>query len=184
MRRILYSFVFRTLLGWRIDGNLPDGLKKCVMVVAPHTSNWDFAVGVASRSICRFKANYLMKAELFKIAPLAWFFKVTGGIPVDRKDRNVDVVGNIVKYFEKRERLILAVAPEGTRSHVKEWKTGFYRIADRAKVPIVVVSFDYSQKLVSFIEVFQTTGNMEEDVAYIKSLYLKVKGKNPELGVQ
>ncbi|PIB34850.1 hypothetical protein BFP72_05245 [Reichenbachiella sp. 5M10] len=182
MIRLIFLAVFK-LVGWRIDGNLSQGLKKCVLIIAPHTSNWDFVIGVMSRSICGFQANYLIKKEFFKLKPLAWFFKVTGGIPVDRKNKKVDVVGSVVEKFQSRESLVLTITPEGTRSYVKEWKTGFYRIALRAQVPIVLVGFDYSKRLVRFIEEFSPTGHMDEDMAYIKSLYLDVKGKHPELGV-
>ncbi|SHK80816.1 1-acyl-sn-glycerol-3-phosphate acyltransferases [Reichenbachiella agariperforans] len=182
MLRVLFIFVFK-LLGWRIEGNISEGLKKCVLIIAPHTSNWDFVIGVVSRRICGFQANYLIKKEFFKNRALAWFFDFTGGIPVDRKSKKIDVVGGVVDKFNSRDSLVLTITPEGTRSHVKEWKTGFYRIALRAKVPIVIVGFDYSKRLVKFIEEFAPTGQMEEDIAYIKSLYKDVKGKYPEKGV-
>ncbi|UXP32182.1 1-acyl-sn-glycerol-3-phosphate acyltransferase [Reichenbachiella agarivorans] len=183
MARLLFIAVFK-LIGWRIDGNLSAGLKKCVLIIAPHTSNWDFVLGVVSRTICGFKANYLIKKEFFRFKPLAWFFTYTGGIPVDRKNKKVDLVGSVVEKFESRDSLVLTITPEGTRSYVEEWKTGFYRIAWRAKVPIVLVGFDYSKKLVKFIEEFEPTGNMEEDIIYIKNQYRDVKGKHPELGVR
>ncbi|MCV9385240.1 1-acyl-sn-glycerol-3-phosphate acyltransferase [Reichenbachiella ulvae] len=182
MVRLFFLACFK-LLGWRIEGNLRSDLKKCVLIIAPHTSNWDFILGVASRSILRFKANYLIKKEVYKNNLLTWFFNYTGGIPVDRKSKKIDLVGSVVEQFEKRDSMVLTITPEGTRSYVEEWKTGFYRIALRAKVPIVVVGFDYSKKLVIFLEEFTPTGNMDEDMAHIKGLFVGVKGKHPELGV-
>lgn len=182
MGRLFFLICFK-LLGWRIEGNLRPDLKKCVLIVAPHTSNWDFVIGVASRSILRFKANYMIKKEVYKNSLLTWFFNYTGGIPVDRKSKKVDLVGGVVEQFEKRDSMVLTITPEGTRSYVPEWKTGFYRIALRAKVPIVMVGFDYSRKLVKFLGEFEPTGDMETEIAQIRASYQDVKGKHPELGV-
>ncbi|MFY0626878.1 MAG: 1-acyl-sn-glycerol-3-phosphate acyltransferase [Reichenbachiella sp.] len=171
------------ITGWSIKGGLSEGLKKCVIVVAPHTSYWDFYLGVATRAIQGFRANYLVKAELFKYKPVAWFMSITGGIPVDRKSKKQNVVEQITQFYEKRESLILAIAPEGTRKKVETFKTGFYRIAHKAKVPIVLVAFDFGKKEVRFMEEFNTSGDMEKDMSYIIKQFDGVKGLHPELGI-
>lgn len=182
MGRLFFLTCFR-LFGWRIEGDLRPNLKKCVLIIAPHTSNWDFVIGVAARTILRFRANYLIKKEVYKNGLLTWFFNYTGGIPVDRKDKKVDLVDSVVEQFDRRGSMVLTITPEGTRSYVPEWKTGFYRIAHRAKVPIVMVGFDYSRKLVKFLGELEPTGDMDGEIAKIRSLYQDVKGKHPELGV-
>ncbi len=175
--------IFIKILGWKIDGSLPLSFYKGIIAVAPHTSNWDFCIGFCVRSILKFQSNYLIKKELFKYKLLAWFFAKTGGVPVDRKNKKVDLVSAVVEQFNQRNKLVLAIAPEGTRSYVKQWKTGFYRIAYQAKVPIALVYFDYKNKVVSFFEIFEPTGDMEKEIAYIKSKYIGIQGKNPEKGV-
>lgn len=182
MLRLIFKLVFK-ILGWRVEGNIQSGLKKCVLIIAPHTSNWDLFLGIGARSICGFSANYLIKKEAFKYKPIAWFLESTGGIPVDRRSDKVDVVSDVVNYFHQRDSLILTLTPEGTRSYVKEWKTGFYRIADRAQVPIVLVAFDYGLKSVKFLDVVKTSGDMNKDIEHIKSLYHNIKGKYPDCGV-
>ena len=162
---------------------MSEGMKKCVIIIAPHTSYWDFYLGVATRAIQGFRANYLVKIEMYKYKPVAWFMNLTGGIPVDRKNKKINVVGQIVEQYARRDHLILAIAPEGTRKKVETLKTGFYRIAMEAKVPIVIVAFDYDEKLVNYMEEFLPSGDMESDIQYITSLYKNVNGRYPELGL-
>lgn len=168
--------------GWRIDGQMSEGLKKCVIIVVPHTSFSDFYVGVAARAIHRFKANYLIKEEMFKFPPLAWFLRKTGGIPIARRGKEKSgVVDDVVSLFNERKELILAMAPEGTRRKVDHLKTGFYRIASQAKVPIVMVAFDFKHKAVRYLEEFNPTGDMEKDILYIEEQFRGYIGKKPEL---
>lgn len=152
------------------------------MVVAPHTSNWDFFVGWAGRSILRMTdVKYLGKSSLFKF-PQGIFFKAIGGYPVDRSKHN-NMVDAVVALFNSKEDFKIAITPEGTRSKVEKWKTGFYWVAYNAKVPIVFASIDFSRKLLLMEGRFDPTGNIEADMAIIQSYYKDKKGRHPELGV-
>ena len=124
MLRPVYSFLF-FLAGWTINGGFPPGLKKFIIAVAPHTSNWDFIVGVAARSILRIRqAKFLGKRSLFK-SPFGFIFRWLGGYPVDRS-KSEDRVAQAVALFNTHDEFILAIAPEGTRKKVERLKTGFY----------------------------------------------------------
>lgn len=182
MLRLIGKILF-WISGWEVEGSLPANIKKCVIIIAPHTSFWDFYLGVVARAIGQFKANYLVKAELFKVPIVGWFLDLTGGIPVDRKNKSNTVVEEVVRHFQNRDRLILALTPEGTRSKVNSFKTGFYRIAQKAGVPIIMVAFDFEHKKVRYLEEFYPTGDMDNDVEYILSQYRGIKGRHPELGL-
>jgi len=173
MVRLLYDFFFR-LAGWKIDGRMPEE-KKFIIIVAPHTSNWDFMIGLCVRGIMRFDAKFLGKKELFRF-PFGSLFRWLGGLPVDRS-RNANLVDEVVELFKEREKLILAIAPEGTRKYVKKWKTGFYFIALKAKIPIVLASFDYPSKTVFASKPFYPTGNLQEDMKVIYEFYRNKQGK-------
>ncbi|MBL7850793.1 MAG: lysophospholipid acyltransferase family protein [Cyclobacteriaceae bacterium] len=180
MLRPFYQLLFK-ILGWKIVGKMPD-IPKFIVAVAPHTSNWDFPVGLAARSILRIRnAQFLGKSQLFK-PPFGWFFRWLGGHPVDRTTSH-DMVDQVVKIFERHEKFILAIAPEGTRKKVGKLRTGFYYIAKGAKVPIVPVGFDFARKAVIISEPFYATDNMERDMETLMQFYRSVKGKNPELGL-
>jgi 1-acyl-sn-glycerol-3-phosphate acyltransferase len=170
----------RTVLtagGWKFDGAFPDE-PKFVIIVVPHTSNWDFIVGCAALFSIGFKISFLGKHTLFKW-PLGIFMRWLGGIPVERSVSR-DRVGENVNAFNSAEKLILAVAPEGTRKRVKDWKTGFYHVAEGAHVPIVPVAFDYGTKTIKLFAPFRTTGNKESDIRQLKELYRNVVPRNPE----
>ena len=144
MLRPLYLFFF-WLFGWKIKGSFPEELKKYIIAVAPHTSNWDFPVGLAARSILRIqKARFLGKSQLFTPA-YGWFFRALGGYPVERSSSH-DMVDQVVTIFNSHEEFILALAPEGTRKKVEKFRTGFYYIAKKANVPIIPVGFDFANK--------------------------------------
>ncbi|WP_109829555.1 1-acyl-sn-glycerol-3-phosphate acyltransferase [Reichenbachiella versicolor] len=181
MIKYFFKLMFK-VAGWSIDGQLSKGLKKCVIIVVPHTSFADFFVGVAVRAIQGFRASYLVKEELFKFFPLAWFLKKTGGIPIARSgEAKNNVVDSVVNLYHQRESLILAMAPEGTRRKVEHFKTGFYRIALGAKVPIIMVAFDFESRVVRYLEEFEPTGDMKSDMIYIESRMKGYIGKKPEL---
>ena len=174
--RTLVTFLFK-LLGWSIKGEFSK-LNKYVIIAAPHTSNWDFVLGITVRYITALKTNYIGKSSLFKW-PFGWFFRATGGAPVDRSG-NKNSVQAIVKVFNKKERFRLALAPEGTRKKVSEWRTGFYYIAKEAGVPIVMIAMDYSKKELRISPPFYTTEHIDKDMAFIKSFYKDAVGKIPE----
>jgi len=179
----LSKFIFLTLLGWEIKGDIAKTTKKCVIAIAPHTSNWDFFIGVVVRPIKNLSSSFLVKKEMYKFPPLGWLLTYMGGIPVDRGRKSSNLMDQVMRIFREREIMRLAITPEGTRSKVTEWKTGFYRIAMAANVPIILCSFDFKNKVVEFGEEFYPTGNMEEEIAYIRSKFVGISGKHPELGV-
>ena len=175
MKQIIYKFIFCTLFGWKVIGTIPADLKKCVLIAVPHTSWWDFFLGILSRGILNMEINYVAKKELF-IFPFNYFFTWTGGTPLNRQ-RNENKVDTIAKIFQKKQVFRLAIAPEGTRKKVIEWKTGFYYIALKANVPIIPVAFDYGRKQVVYNEPFYPTGNIENDINLLELYFIDVKGK-------
>ena len=162
--------------GWHIEGEMPNE-PKFVIIVAPHTSNWDFPVGLWVLFALGFKGSFLAKHSLFKWG-LGPFMRGLGGVAIDRDVHKMRVRG-ISDSFLKSEEMILVIAPEGTRKYVKEWKTGFYYIADGAKVPVVPVAFDYATKAVKIGPPFRTTGDRAADVAELKKFFRGVTAKNP-----
>lgn len=174
--RLISNTIMR-LVGWRVDGQLPD-LPKFIIVGAPHTSNWDFVLFLGI--IFRLKADvrYMGKAELFR-PPYGWFFYWCGGIPVDRK-KSTGLVEQMVEAFNRSERLILVIAPEGTRHHVTEWKRGFYHIAKSAGIPIVMAKVDGKQKIAHVGETYHLTEDMEADMTAIQNAFQGLTGINPK----
>lgn len=181
MLRPLYHIIFK-LIGWKIDGSFKPDLKKYIIAVAPHTSNWDFVIGVMARSILRLqRAKFLGKDSLFK-PPFGWFFRWLGGYPVDRSRRH-DMVQQVVDIFNKHDEFILAMAPEGTRKKVDKLRTGFYFIAKGAGVPIVPVGFDFGRKKVIIGDPVVPTDQIDHDLKKLIEFYSDISGKNPELGI-
>lgn len=160
--------------GWRVEGTAPT-THKFVVIAAPHTSNWDlpFMLGVAFTY--RIKLRWMGKASLFK-PPFGYVMKALGGIPIERSTSN-DVVAQMVTVYNDAADLAVAIPPEGTRSNVRVWKTGFYNIAHGAGVPIALGFLDYERKVGGFGGVFVTTGDYDRDLAQIKAFYATVAGK-------
>ena len=181
MLRKLFSYIFK-ILGWSIEGSFYPLPPKFIVIVAPHTSNWDFPLGIMLRSITQInQTKFLGKSQLFKF-PIGYFFRVLGGYPVERtKDNNL--VDSVVDIFNSKETFSISLAPEGTRSKVKRIKTGFYHIAKKASIPIILVGFDYSTKTVVIKEPFSTTNDYLADFKYIIEFFTSIKGKISELGV-
>ncbi|MDD6210161.1 MAG: lysophospholipid acyltransferase family protein [Bacteroidales bacterium] len=164
-------------MGWK-TGRIEPDIPKCVICVAPHTSNWDFIIGkLFYTSLGRF-AHFLIKKEWF-FFPLNYLFESMGGVPVDRKKKG-SLTDAMAEEFGKRERFQLAITPEGTRKKVEKWKKGFYHIALKAQVPIMLVYIDYAKKEAGYFKTFIPTGNEEADIAYIKSLYEHVQPRHTE----
>ena len=161
--------------GWKVTGKFPE-IKKCVMVCAPHTSNWDFLLSILMILKIRKKIYWMGKKELFR-RPFGWIMKWLGGIPVDR-GRSGNQVQSIVDIYNSKESFSLAVAPEGTRSKVRSWKTGFYFISAGAKIPMLLCSLDYAKKEGCFGPLFLPTGNVEADMNFIMDYYKDVRGRN------
>jgi 1-acyl-sn-glycerol-3-phosphate acyltransferase len=174
----LTKFIFHRLLGWKIEGTFDQSIRKAVVIVVPHTSWHDFYVGAFTRRILKTEINFVAKKELFKW-PFGWYFRWMGGAPLDRTGGQNKVDAISVVFSEKSE-FRLALAPEGTRKKVTQWKTGFYYIALKAKVPIIPVSFDYSVKTVTIGTPFYPTGAIEGDLQKLKEFFKGVVGKKPE----
>nr|WP_321413759.1 1-acyl-sn-glycerol-3-phosphate acyltransferase [uncultured Allomuricauda sp.] len=173
----LSKFIYYKILGWKLNGSFPD-LDKCVVIVVPHTHWLDFFLGLLIRKVINEEINYIGKKSLFK-PPFGWFFKWTGGAPVDRS-KNSNTVDNIVQIFNTRRIFRLALAPEGTRKKVGQLRTGFYHIAKKAHVPIVMVAFDFGKKEIKIGAPFYPSESTESDFEKIHGFYIGVKGKIPE----
>tara|TARA_B100000287_G_C20320093_1_gene657440 strand:+ start:55 stop:606 length:552 start_codon:yes stop_codon:yes gene_type:complete len=177
MKRLLAKFYFK-LSGWKVVGGneYPD---KCVVICAPHTSNWDFFIGMCYGYIMDIKFKYLMKKELF-LPLLGLLIKLNGGIPVSRQ-KSSNLVEYVSNIFNNYDQLYFVITPEGTRSWTEKWKTGFYYISLRAKVPILLLKMDYQLKEVGVICEFNPSGNFKTDMNYIQKKYKDVEGKIPSL---
>lgn len=161
-----------------MEGNLPDE-PKLVLIVAPHTSNWDFVVGFLCYLALDVNATWFGKHTIFRW-PFGSLFRHFGGIPIHRQSASAgSIVDLYTAEFAKRERMVLAIAPEGTRRKVEEWKSGFYRIAVRAMTPIVPVILDYKRKRVSLDTPFHPTGSWEDDIVRIKARFRAEQAKYP-----
>lgn len=165
------------LSGWRIAGNMPD-LPKVLLIVAPHTSNWDFFHGFCAYLTLQLDTSWLAKHTVF-FWPLGILARRFGGIAIDRS-RGHNVVHTSVAEYGRRDRMSITITPEGTRSRVKEWKLGFYYIANEAKVPIVPVALDYSTRRVVIMPPFFPTGDAAADLPKIKALYSAEMARHPE----
>ncbi|WP_262689502.1 lysophospholipid acyltransferase family protein [Kordiimonas aestuarii] len=163
---------------WRVVGQVPKHTK-FVAIAAPHTSNWDFPVFMALVGVLRLKVRFLGKHTLFR-GPMGWLFYWLGGIPVDRDSSGAaGVVARAENAFARHPSLILGLAPEGTRAKVSKWKTGFYRIAVTAEVPIVLAYLDRDKREVGIGPTFWPTGNMDADLREIQAFYADKVGINP-----
>ncbi len=177
--RWLSKIIYFKILGWKISGFTNfNSIKKAVIIVAPHTHWLDFPIGLLLRSVLGIKTNYVGKKGLFKW-PYGWFFRALGGAPVERKS-NENQVDAIARLFSEKEEFKMAMAPEGTRKKVEEWRTGFYYIAKTAKVPIIMFTLDFKNKRNHFSEPFYPTNNKDADFKFIKNFYKGVLGKIPE----
>ena len=165
MIRVLSKFILNKIIGWRVIGYLPKN-EKYVIAVVPHSSYFDLIIAVLIRTYSGLKIKFIGKKELFN--PItSYLFKFLGGIPVDRT-KNSNIVDEVVDLFESGKIKILAIAPEGTRKIVEKWKTGFYYIALKAKLPILMVSFDYIRKEVKINNKFYPSGDIDKDFIELK----------------
>ena len=162
--------------GWKTASCEGFELPKCVICVAPHTSNWDFVVGKLFYTSIGMTAGFLMKKDWF-FFPLGCIFRAIGGIPVERSKRT-DMVEQVAQRFDAADSLAIAITPEATRKPNKEWKRGFYYIARRAGVPIVLAYIDYGKKRIGLDREFTPTGDIEADMNEIKRYYMQFEGKN------
>jgi 1-acyl-sn-glycerol-3-phosphate acyltransferase len=157
-------------MGWRIGLKLPADVPKYIVLVVPHTSNWDFFMGVLARRFLGLSdCKFLIKSEYFK-PPFRVLMKRLGGIPVYR-NQNTGLVEQVVEQFSRHEKMGIAITPEGTRSLNPNWKTGFYHIALQAGIPLVLGHIDYFRKEIGLGKVFYPTGDKEKDLNQIKEYY-------------
>jgi 1-acyl-sn-glycerol-3-phosphate acyltransferase len=174
-RRWLGLLLMR-ISGWRIAGNIPD-VPKYVLIVAPHTSNWDFFHGFCAYLVLRLDNTWLAKHTVF-FWPLGILARAFGGMPIDRS-RGSNVVRMCVTEFARREKMSITITPEGTRSRVPEWKLGFYYIATEAGVPIVPVALNYAKRQIMIMPPFMPTGDAKADLPKIKALYSAEMARHP-----
>lgn len=173
---------FFKVRGWKIEGSFPYSLKQSVIIAGPHTHNVDFFLGLAVRKKLHFEfVQFLGKKELFN--PITgWFFRLLGGHPVNRGKKN-NMVDQVVALYHKHERFHIALSPEGTRTKVFKFRTGFYHIAKNAKVPILMVGFDFGQRRVVFADPIFPTDNEQADMRLIVDFFKHFKGFVPEYGI-
>ena len=164
------------LLGWRIEGKAP-AAPKYVLIAAPHTSNWDFPFTLMVCFALRMQVHWMGKASLFPPV-LGGIMRWLGGIPVERS-RQGNLVQSTVDAFQRSARLTVIIPPEGTRSKVTHWKTGFYYIAQGAGLPIALGFLDFKRKRAGVERLFEVTGDIEADMVKIQAFYANITGKNP-----
>ncbi len=176
------SWIFK-LNGWKTDGNLPPQLKKCIIIAAPHTSNWDFWYSMATFAIYRLRIRFTVKKEWMRF-PFSLLMKPLGGIAIDRRPRGAgnerqSFVEAMTELFDQREELIILVTPEGTRSKREKWKTGFYHVARAANVPILMGYVDYKTKTTGICNPLYPS-DFEKDMKTIMAFYKTIHPKFPD----
>ncbi len=173
------SLALLKLGGWKLEGALPADAARCVMIAAPHTSNWDLPYTLMVAFALRLHIRWLGKASIFKF-PFGGVMRWLGGLPVDRSKNNNLVQASAAVLKGSSGPLQLVVAPEGTRGKTREWKSGFYFIALEAGVPILLTYLDYGRKVGGIGPAFQPTGDIEADMVEIKRFYAGVRGRNAD----
>lgn len=183
LTRIIAEWLLIRLGGWRIQNELPD-VPKFVVVGAPHTSNWDFLLVIGAMFVMGIKFSWMAKKEMF-FWPVRRMWLWLGGIPVDRNrnKKGPSLVEQVGQAFHDNDKLLVAIMPEGTRKKVTSWRTGFYRIAMQADVPIVMGIFDYKEKLITLGHTFYPTGDIEADLPKIQAHYKGIEGKYPSRSI-
>jgi 1-acyl-sn-glycerol-3-phosphate acyltransferase len=171
------SWIFKQK-GWRLGPTIPRDIKKCVVIAAPHTSNWDFVYAMGALHLFGIPVKYLAKKELFTW-PLKWVLSSTGGIPIDRS-KNTGMVDAAIQKFNETPELVLMIAGEGTRGKVEKWKSGFYHVAIGAGVPLMLAYLDYAKKEAGFGTPIYLSGDKEKDAALIRAFYEDKTAKFPE----
>jgi len=177
----LFKLIFN-FRGWKVTHLLPEDIKKCVIVVAPHTSNWDFIYGMGTVSIMNLNQTFVIKKEWIRF-PFKRFLLSLGAMPIDRNKKRfsgekTSAVDSMVELFKTRDVMRLVITPEGTRSRVEKWKTGFYYVAIKAKVPIALAYINYENKTTGIDKIIYPTGDYKKDMKEIMDFYKNMKGKN------
>lgn len=167
-----------SLAGWTLVDQPPERPPKYVLIGAPHTSNWDFPLGMLGLIGLGITRNWVGKHTLFR-PPIGWLMRALGGVPLDRTKRH-NFVEQVVAAFDRSDEMVIALTPEGTRSYTPCWKTGFYYIALGAAVPIILGFIDYPRKRVGLGPVFRPSGNLDTDMERIRDFYADKTGRRPE----
>lgn len=177
MKKAISKFILN-LFGWKVVNNIPPDMKKSVMIAAPHTSNWDFVGAIPALAVLGIKSRYLIKDDYFK-SPLAFFFRWTGGIPVDRSKRN-NLSDQLKEMLLNEETMHIVFPAEGTRKRVARWKTGFYYVAIETGLPFTFGVMDYKRRILGVEHYYVPTGNFEEDMIYIENYFKTIGACHPE----
>ena len=177
IERRLASGLLR-IVGWRVVDELPQRPARYVLIGAPHTSNWDFPIGMLAIVALGVRRNWVGKHTLFR-PPLGWLMRALGGVPIDRTQRH-NFVDQVVEAFRESDEMVIALTPEGTRGHTEYWKTGFYYIALGAGVPIVLGFIDYRRRRIGLGRILDPGGDLDADMARIRDFYADKTGKKPE----
>ncbi|HAR91093.1 MAG TPA: glycerol acyltransferase [Gammaproteobacteria bacterium] len=167
------ALLILVLIGWSTRGE-PLAHQRCVLIGAPHTSNWDFPLMLLVVLKLKLRLFWMGKHTLFPF-PFGWLMKWLGGIPINRSASH-NVVNETVRQYAENDQLIILIPPEGTRSKVTRWKTGFYHIANNAEVPILLGYVDASKKEAGFADFFTPTGDLEKDMVEIRAFYANKRG--------
>ncbi len=171
------AYLVLRAVGWRFEGTIAD-VPQAVLIVAPHTSNWDFPLGLLARAALRLRVSWLGKHTLFR-PPWGRLWRALGGLPVDR-GAAAGLVDSVTHEFAQRQQLILALSPEGTRSKVARWKSGFHRVALGAGVPIVPLAFDYSVRVMRFLPPVTPSTDYDADLERLQALFTPGMAYRPE----
>lgn len=179
MLKVFTIFLF-TIMGWKIQGQMPADVSKCIILAAPHTSNYDFLLAMACFYKMKLPIKYLIKKEWLNFFLFKRIFRASGALGVDRSKSNttVDILADLIS--SSNENIALMVSPEGTRKLVRKWKTGFYYTALKARVPIVLSHLDYAKKVASIGPSFMPSGCFRRDMQIVKLYYKDITAKFPE----
>lgn len=177
--------ILMKIMGWKVNMTLPEHADRCVMIAAPHTSNWDFIFSLAAFRILKIPFKFTVKDQWFRF-PFGILFKSLGGIAIDRSpkklgEERLSMVQAMANLFNEHKRIVVLVTPEGTRSLRKEWKTGFYYVAKTAGVPVCLGYLDYKNKIAGVGKTVWPSDNMDKDMREIMAFYKNIPAKFPEL---
>ena len=179
-RNRFFSFIGTSILwvtGWKVKGTIPD-MKKLLVIIAPHTSNWDFVYGMSLVLSLKIKIYWLGKHTIFKKG-FRRLLKNLGGIPVNRQDSK-NIISDVIDISKREGGILIGLSPEGTRKKAEKWKSGFLRMAQSMECPILLATIDYPSKEISFRELFYPTGDNQRDIEHLKKYYKDFIGKIPE----
>ena len=173
----IISRIILFIIGWKITGNYRNDIRKKIIIMAPHTSSWDLALGITCRPLLRDRIMFIAKSSAFRPAIVGWFLRKAGGIPVNRS-KSTNFVKAVVNEFNLRDELTILLAPEGTREKVQKFKSGFYYIARKANIPIILCRLDSSSKEVHFSDPIYLTSDLDAEMEKIQNHFKGAIGIN------